>query len=168
MLNELFGTGEFKLNVRKIQEQLVKQALRIHISSINGRIEAAMRCPIECTNPPGFKPAPTYREADDDTPERLGQIAQLAPFAKIPFYPSVSERFGFGGTTRAKDLVGIAKKELQDIEDKIQDKERELNATHKSNVHQINEGRKELGRLRDDFNRNALMSCTSENSQTSW
>ena len=46
MINELFGSNEFKLNVRKVQEQLVKQALEIHISSVNARIEASLRCPI--------------------------------------------------------------------------------------------------------------------------
>ena len=90
MINDLFGEGEFKLNVKKIQTQLVKKALEIHIASINARIEAAIRCPISCSNPPGFTPAPAME------PGRLAGIPSLAPFAKIPFYPSMSDRYGAG------------------------------------------------------------------------
>ena len=129
MIQDLFGEGkDFKLNIRKIQSQLVKKALECHIASINGRISSCMRCPVECTNPPGFQPAPAFGKSG-----RLASIPVLAPFAKIPFYPSVSERFGFANRPDAKRVVDKRKQALQVIEDRIQVTEREIQGARTAN-----------------------------------
>ena len=53
---ELFGDTELKLDIKKIQTTLIRNALRVHIASIDKRLEACQRCPLINLNPGGFKP----------------------------------------------------------------------------------------------------------------
>ena len=53
---ELFGDTELKLYIKKIQTTLIRNALRVHIASVDKRLEACQRCPLINLNPGGFKP----------------------------------------------------------------------------------------------------------------
>jgi chromosome segregation ATPase len=107
-----------------------------------------MRCPIECTNPPGFQPAPVFR---GEKSERLAGIPTLAPLAKIPFYPSVSERFGFANRPDAKRIADKRKRDLQVIEDRIQVTEREIHTANQEERDKLRRQRESLQKEYDDM-----------------
>ena len=59
MIRTLFGEGEtLKLNIIELQKNLISNMLRVHIASIDKRLESCDRCPIICENPGGFVAEP--------------------------------------------------------------------------------------------------------------
>ena len=54
-MKQLFGDQELALDIEKIKKTLVRNMLRVHIASVDRRLEACRRCPLITENPSGFK-----------------------------------------------------------------------------------------------------------------
>ena len=80
MIRMLFGEGEtLKLNVLELQKNLIANMLRVHIASIDKRLESCDRCPIICENPGGFVAEPAEGETD-----RMKNLPELGKYIKLP------------------------------------------------------------------------------------
>ena len=54
-MKQLFGDQELALDVKKIKTTLIQNMLRVHLASVDRRLEACQRCPLIAENPSGFK-----------------------------------------------------------------------------------------------------------------
>ena len=54
-MKQLFGDKELSLDFKKIKTTLIQNMLRVHLASVDKRLESCKRCPLITENPGGFK-----------------------------------------------------------------------------------------------------------------
>ena len=112
MIRMLFGEGEtLKLNVLELQKNLIANMLRVHIASIDKRLESCDRCPIICENPGGFVAEPAEEESD-----RMKNLPALGKDIKLPYYEGLEKK-----RKKKKEF----EKRVQDLQDTEEKKNKE-------------------------------------------
>ena len=108
----LFGEGDtLRLNVNELRKNLIANMLRVHIASIDKRLESCDRCPIICENPGGFPAEPAEEETD-----RMKNYPQLGKDIKLPYYE---------GLRKKRKKKEAFEKKLQDLQEEEEKKNRE-------------------------------------------
>ena len=89
-MEDLFGSGsDLKLNIESIKKVLVSNMLRVHIASIDKRMESCQRCPMVCENPSGFKAEPAVEPKEKS---RLDNYPSISKGTKLPYYEGLRKR----------------------------------------------------------------------------
>ena len=89
-MEDLFGSGsDLKLNIESLKKTLVSNMLRVHIASIDKRMESCQRCPLVCENPSGFKAEPAI---DPKEKSRLDNYPNIPKGTKLPYYEGLRKR----------------------------------------------------------------------------
>ena len=88
-MKQLFGDQELNLDIEKIKKTLVENMLRVHIASVERRLEACKRCPLITENPGGFK---AQRSIDPVSKNRLQNYTHLHKGYPIAMWEPLKEK----------------------------------------------------------------------------
>ena len=88
-MKALFGDKELVLDFKKIKTTLIQNMLRVHLASVEKRLESCKRCPLITQNPSGFS---AQRSIDPEIEQRLQNYPGLKRGYPVPYYPPLAER----------------------------------------------------------------------------
>ena len=103
-MKQLFGDQELALDIEKIKKTLVRNMLRVHLASIDKRLEACKRCPLIVENPGGFS-------ASGSSKNRIPNYKNLYRSTPVAYYDAKGSIIGIPGETINDETLDSEKPE---------------------------------------------------------